>query len=242
MRTRELGKAFVLLVVGCAIIALALFTWMLRSEPGQPGKPQHDMPPGQSVSAISVNEKTPIHHDVGPTESESSGRFDIGVPISPSTRAIQTDTAKADGPAPASITYRYEATTLREPEFPNSEPPGAVGGSTSSAALIPRTQGFTLRADSKGCATCASSMSRRLAIPPECVYVSHTVTQIHREPYMPVEQTYDSSTEYRVTPFADTNGRLEGFTLSVWARKKELSAAQSFIEMQLTVAMDCPAE
>jgi hypothetical protein len=80
-----------------------------------------------------------------------------------------------------------------------------------------------------------------LSIPIGCTYLSHTYTQLHRDPLAPIVQAHDEFTEYIEVPYVDTMGRIKGFKLTVRAEKKNPSQSPS-ISMQLTVAMMCPRD
>ena len=243
MPVNERGNGLAITIVGCAIVAFVICYWLFRIDDRSESARQQGQSAQNPISASNASKKPPDNFQVAPTEGESSGLPEAQVLTSSADSVPPSKRIKADNNAsPPSITHRYSAPLVRGPETGPAgfERAGELSSADADTSWVQRTETIEVHADSQGCKLCSSSKSRAIAIPRDCAYSYHTLTQLHREPYAPVEKLDDPYTEYLDRLDTDEKGRLEAITLLVRAEKEIVSAVNPSITMQLTVVMECP--
>lgn len=239
-RAREQGNAFVLRVALSALLVFIAGLFVLSDDDQRVDKLQKGDSRNQAIGTGDSNYSSTGTSQDPPVSDEELYHLNTPVLSASSNRATQSDHPKPGVNAPSSITYRYETRLARESETDVSSSVAIRAiGADSSASLISRTLSVVVQNDTGGCKSCSRSVPRHLTIPKGCNYTSHVLTQLHREPNVPIEQTYDLFTEYRLVPNLDAVGRPEGFLLTLWVRNKGLADVHPSISMKLTVTMDC---
>lgn len=245
MHVREGGIGSAIIVAGCATVAILVCYWLLRVDDRGESARQQTETAQNSISAGNSGRRPSDNSQSAARGGQPSGPAEAQVLAPPAEPAHQSKTLKPDIDAsPSSITYRYKALPAREPEIgtERSEHAGELNNAFPDTPLVKRTKTIEVHTDSKGCKLCWSSASRGIAIPRDCAYSSHTLTQLYREPYAPIEELSNPYTEYLDRLDTDAKGRLEAITLSVRVERKVSSAVNPSITMQLTVEMACPPD
>jgi hypothetical protein len=239
MNQNQMGKGFAFLVVAGAIIAFILFYWFLRrADVQETGSPQdgaaHSLL-STSVSTESLSSDSPLRLEteaVTQQEPHSGKRAD-----SPhNTNELMSDVVHP----PASITFRASPAQERRADTPSSEGSDRLQNSSPKTSWSERTQAIDLHTDAQNCKVCTRSRSGWLPIPRGCTYSSHTITQLYREPFVPIAQVGDAQTSFQDSVDSDVNGRIERVTLSVRVNKSGSSPISPSITMRLTVVAVCP--
>jgi hypothetical protein len=244
MHAREGGKGSAIIVVGFATVAILVCYWLLRVDDREENARQQSETAKNSVSAGNSGRRPSDNSQLAPRGGQPSGPAEAQVLVPQAASAHQSKNLKPNIDAsPSSITYRYKAPEARMPEASTaSEHTGELGNSDADTLLVKRTKTIDVHTDSNGCKLCWSSASRGIAIPRGCGYISHTLTQLYREPFAPIEQRSNEYTEYLDSLDTNANGRLEAITLSVRVEKKVPSAVNPSITMRLAVEMACPRD
>jgi hypothetical protein len=240
---RTSTKTLGLVVVGCAFVVFAICFWLLRPNTEAAERIPEARSENRRPSETNIQASQPGDSQLGPVSGELASQERAHVAASQGTQQAETENWKRSEDASPSITYRYNAQLIQEGDTAPSNPlTDRDDGITPATSLVARTQSVVVHNDSQGCKLCTRSNAKGLAIPKGCIYDSHTITQLQRNPYVPVEQTYDKFTEYRETPYVDQTGAVEGVQLSVWVRNEGMTDGRPSITMRLTVAMNCQAE
>ena len=230
MEKRKTNRIFAIIIASTGMIAFGGFYILFsrdsvaeRTDPLPPTLPSSGERVGSDhfiVSSVPPASKTGVVKDrrLDLPPSSSLSRVD-GAKPKPETAAI----------AP-SITFNAAAARSAQ---------AAEGIDTPE---VERVQNIELHADSGGCKACSNSQTSHLTIPPGCTYVRHTLTQLHREPYAPIEQARDKFTEYKDFLDPDEKGQIQVVRLSVEVRKSSADAIEPSITMRLTVVAECPAD
>jgi hypothetical protein len=67
-------------------------------------------------------------------------------------------------------------------------------GRQPTSATREERQSVEAHADVAQCKSCSQAKNRTIVIPKECTYSSHTITQLQREPLVPIERADDRLT------------------------------------------------
>jgi hypothetical protein len=235
------NRWIVAIVVACAIVAFVLCYLLLRlNGPGEVrGQETSTVQP--SIPATHTDKELASEASAPPSRGEQMDLPEENVPAPPGESKNQ-----ANGPAPTadtpprSITFR--ASRSHEKRSATESLVQTDGSELSDTQLKERVWSIEVNAELKGCDGCSSSKTRHIVVPRTCIYSSHTLTQLHREPYVPIEQAKDRFTTYTDYLDPDAKGRIEVVRLIVEAYRPGGSPVIPSITMRLTVVAECPSD
>jgi hypothetical protein len=159
-----------------------------------------------------------------PVDAEASGRETRSPAVPPrvaETKLVNA-TAQPDR-SPESITIRAD--------LPPSDSKDWSEMQESSASV-------DVSVELAGCKGCWKSTNRAIRIAPECHYISHTLTQLRRLPYVPIDQSGNAITHFDDVVYRDTKGRIHAVGLELWIHTDQ--SAEAALSMTLTVVSRCP--
>lgn len=229
MQKHEAGRGFAFRVVVCVIIAVAFCYGLFRfGERTQSDSTRNGA--SQTVISTTNSNRLPLSGSPAVPTKDATTAPDHLVEQAAEPRTRSTKKLTDVIAPPPSITFETNPEQQREFE-----------AGVSAGKLKERSKNFTAHVDSRGCKECRNSQSGGLAIPKGCEYSAYTITQRHREPNTPIEQS-DKYTSYSDGLQFDANGRVVGVRMSVGVNGVDSSTVVPSITMQLTVVAMCPSD
>jgi len=221
------------MVVVCAVVMFALCFWLLRVDVGGEDR-------GPSI-ATEADSPRPTEPSVAPSRGEQVAPPKAPAPaVSPVN--IADEPATGADPPPQSITIRARRLPVRKPgqagpmQAVTPEQPDVQPGARSK--LLVKSVEVSVRL--KNCIGCSHYKSNVIVVPQVCIYDSHTLTQLHRKPYAPLEESR-GPTGFDELVDSNAQGRILAVRLHVSANTSG-SDPEPSIKMRLTVAALCPSD
>jgi len=241
MRGHPSGRSFLAAVTLCAIGTFVLCYLFLRPDIGSENLSQ------EGVAEQTHSAKTGIERSIASKSLVASKHGEqSNLPYTPVVESSAVPLNRSDATVldsatpPSSITFRAPQSPQKQATSQSSVQTDDAERSDAQSKEIVRS--IEVHADSGGCKVCSNSKSWGINIPKECTYASHTLTQLRREPYVPIEQTHDRFTSYTDFLDPDAKGQIEGVRISVEANQTGTSTLNPSITMRLTVVTLCPSD
>lgn len=232
------GKRFVALVAACGIATFVICYLLLRSDGRGEDRDREAANAEYSVVAP-IAESPPVVE--GPAATSQGGQVAVPetiVPASPTAPMNHTSkSAPRTGP-PQSITLRARRSPVRQTAPASSMQTSDAAQPEVQLKAVSRSIELTSNLKTV-CSGCSHSRSNGISIPRPCTYDSHTLTQLDREPFVPIEVS-DKSTAYMDYVDSDASGRIGLVTLSVSTDGASMKTPS--ITMRLTVVAKCPSD
>lgn len=234
------GKTFAIVVACSAVVTFLVIYWGIQTDDLQESGRLEKRLPQPSVSAGDTSFQLPPKPASEPGVAELSS-----VPATREVAANSELATSSDGPGPVvppppqSLTFNAALSVKSNHPSSTEVSSGADEASDLTAKEIDRTESIDVHSDSGGCKSCSNSQVGSIGIPRSCTYVSHTITQLQREPFAPIEEFDDRTTKFSASPDADNSGRIGSVRLYVGVRKTAKVSSEASITMRLSVAMAC---
>lgn len=236
----EGGRARTEILVAGALIVIAFSYWLWHV--GKPVRNDgHLEQPGQGAQVSAGGQtghdtESPVHEQ----QKTNNETKDLPAPSAEAAAQV-SQRLPALGEVPTSITRKYTAFAPKVTESDAAQRGSRDGEQylEGDRSLRPSSDTVEVQTDSHDCKYCWTTRKKGIQIPRSCTYVSHTITQLHREPYAPIEQLDATNTKYSDDLHTDESGRLLAIWLSATTYESG-SGAHPSITMQLTVYGLCP--